>query len=84
MGNVSETEAEVPVTQIGYMPTLAAEVAGNADKATGALAEGDLDRVVAAYRELPDTKVRNRAKKHLQEQVADEIGGDVVRADQTG
>ena len=49
---------------------LAAEVVAGHDKATGALPEGGLDRVLAAYRELPDTKVRNRAKKALQEQVA--------------
>lgn len=65
------TEAADPADfDLGPFEALAAEVAGRADKATGALAEGDLDRVIEAYRALPDTKVRNRAKKHLQEQVA--------------
>jgi hypothetical protein len=65
-----EASAEPAEFDLGPFEALAKEVSEAADKNTGSLAEGDLDRVLAAYKELPDTKVRNRAKKHLQEQVA--------------
>ncbi len=66
----TQPAAEAVEVDLTPFTELAAEVVAGHDKATGSLPDGGLDRVLAAYRELPDTKARNRAKKLLQEQVA--------------
>jgi hypothetical protein len=73
-GDTVHTDGEVEADLAPFQQSAQAGVAQR-DTSTGDLPEGTLEPVLEAYRNLPSTKDRNRAKNWLKDQMKDAMAG---------